>query len=322
MYLTERVAEDSAGHNSKTILGTETSPEPGSRVYTENQWERTGGDSGRQTSVIGVSKEVEVMQGLKAVFTGEASDTESETGTLTRYAMASGLSYDLPEKLSSSVRGEVRREKGSRERVQYLTANQLELNLSPDYSLLGKYNYSVTRDLDLDEIEARFEERAVGLAYRPVARDRLNLLTRFTQLSDQAPETQDELESRETFTEVASIEWSYDVSPRLEWVEKNALKVKEEITGDRAPVRTRTSLSLHRLNYNFAGDFDLGVEYRLKKVKEADDQQAGWLTELMYKLDGNFRLGVGFNFTDFSDNEFSENDYSVRGLFLRVQGKY
>jgi hypothetical protein len=33
-------------------------------------------------------------------------------------------------------------------------------------------------------------------------------------------------------------------------------------------------------------------------------------------------LGVGFNFTDFSDNEFSDNDYSVYGWFLRVQGRY
>ena len=322
LYLTERVAEDNAGHNSTTVLGTETSPDPGSRVYTENQWERTGEGADRQTSVLGVSRNLDLASGLSAMFTGEASETESESETVTRYTMATGLSYNVPEKLTSSVRGEVRREKGNQERVQYLTANRLELNLSPDYSILGNYNYSVTRDLDLDEIEARFEERGVGLAYRPVANDRLNLLTRFTQLSDLAPETLDEVESQETFTEVASIEWSYDVSPRLEWVEKNALKIKEETVGDRPAVRTRTSLSIHRLNYNFVGDLDLGLEYRLKRVEEAHDQQAGWLTELMYSLGRNCRLGVGFNFTDFSDNEFSENDYSVRGIFLRVQGKY
>jgi len=31
---------------------------------------------------------------------------------------------------------------------------------------------------------------------------------------------------------------------------------------------------------------------------------------------------VGYNFTDFSDDEFSNNDYSVKGWFLRLQGTY
>jgi hypothetical protein len=130
------------------------------------------------------------------------------------------------------------------------------------------------------------------------------------------------MEFRVTDTQVVSVEWSFDLTPQLEWVEKDALKVKDEKTGDRSPVRTNTSLSIHRLNYNFMGDFDLGIEYRMKRVKEADDQQVGWLTELMYRVGKHMRLGVGFNFTDFSDNEFSENDYSVRGMFVRVQGKY
>ena len=33
-------------------------------------------------------------------------------------------------------------------------------------------------------------------------------------------------------------------------------------------------------------------------------------------------LGIGYNFTDFSDDELSANDYSLQGWFLRVQGRY
>ena len=194
--------------------------------------------------------------------------------------------------------------------------------MSPDYSLLGRYNYSITRDLDLDEIEARFEERSMGLAYRPVATDRLNLLSKYTVLSDQAPETLIDTESRDTYTQVASIEWSYDITPHLEWVEKDAFKTVEEKTGDRAPVKSNTALAIHRLNYNFVDAWDLGMEYRLRTVDITDDRQAGWLAEFMYGIGRNFRIGVGYNFTDFSDNEFSSNDYSVRGAFLRFQGKY
>jgi hypothetical protein len=145
---------------------------------------------------------------------------------------------------------------------------------------------------------------------------------KYTELSDLAPDTPDEMESMDTFTQVVSIEWSYDLTPRIEWVEKEAMKTSEEKTGGRPAVKTSTALAIHRLNYNFATVWDLGVEYRLRSVDETRDRQSGWLAELMYALGDNFRVGFGYNFTDFSDNEFSENDYSVKGTFLRFQGKY
>jgi hypothetical protein len=64
------------------------------------------------------------------------------------------------------------------------------------------------------------------------------------------------------------------------------------------------------------------MEYRILFQKEADDKRQGWLMELMWEATKNLRLGIGYNFTDFSDNEFSDNDYSVQGGFFRIQGKY
>jgi len=322
LYATERMTDDNAGHTSATVLGAETAVDGSTKVYTENQWESTDEGANRQVSLVGARRDWDLAPGLSAILSGESSETNSGTEKSSRYSLSTGLSYSNPQGLEAKVRGEVRREKGTFERVQYLTANHLKVMLSPDYSLLGRYNYSITRDLDLDEVEARFEERSIGLAYRPVASDRLNLLSKYTELSDQAPDTLDDMESQDTFTQVASIEWSFDITPRLEWVEKEALKTTEEKVGDRSPVKTSTTLAIHRLNYNFVSVWDLGVEYRLRSVDEADDKQTGWLAELMYGIGKNFRIGVGYNFTDFSDNEFSENDYSVRGTFLRFQGKY
>ena len=34
------------------------------------------------------------------------------------------------------------------------------------------------------------------------------------------------------------------------------------------------------------------------------------------------RLGIGWNFTNFSDNALTANDYEVEGFFFRIQGKY
>ena len=316
------MTDDNAGHNNTAVLGAATALDASTKVYTENQWEHNGEGSNRQVSLVGVRRNWDLADGLSAILSGESSKINSGPEKSSRYTISTGLSYRNPQGLEAKVRGEVRKEKGSQERVQYLTANHLKLMLSPDYSLLGKYNYSITRDLDLDEVEARFEEKSIGLAYRPVESDRLNLLSKYTELSDLAPDTLGSMESQDTFTQVLSIEWSFDITPRLEWVEKDALKTTEEKVGDWTPVKTSTTLTIHRLNYNFLSSWDLGVEYRLRTVDLADDQQVGWLTELMYGIGSNFRIGLGYNFTDFSDNEFSANDYSVKGVFLRFQGKY
>jgi hypothetical protein len=66
----------------------------------------------------------------------------------------------------------------------------------------------------------------------------------------------------------------------------------------------------------------VGTEYRILLQDEADDMRQGWLSEVTWEAVKHLRLGVGYNFTDFSDNEFSDNDYSVHGWFFRIQGRY
>ncbi len=36
----------------------------------------------------------------------------------------------------------------------------------------------------------------------------------------------------------------------------------------------------------------------------------------------HLRVGLGNNFTDFSDDALTANDYEVKGYFFRIQGKY
>ena len=42
----------------------------------------------------------------------------------------------------------------------------------------------------------------------------------------------------------------------------------------------------------------------------------------MWKIQKNIRAGAGYNFTDFSDDEFAANGYRSQGWFVRVQGRY
>ena len=66
---------------------------------------------------------------------------------------------------------------------------------------------------------------------------------------------------------------------------------------------------------------DFGIEYRALRQRETDDTKHGWVLELSRKFGRHLRLGAGYSFTDVSDDELSSNDYSVRGWYLRFQGK-
>jgi hypothetical protein len=291
------------------------------RVYSEYQWENAD-DGTRNLSLLGAERQWEVAKGLKLLVSGEYSAIDSDTQESDRYAVAGGLAYSHPAGFKAASRAEVLREDGDQNRVQFLTSNNIELKMNPDFTLLGKLRFSRTENEDTNETEAEFSEFSIGLAYRPVHFDRFNALAKYTFLSDEGPQRPNDLAPFRTETSVASIEWSFDITRDLEWVEKAAYKSSSETIGTLPEQTVATILSITRLNWNFWRNFDLGLEYRMLFNDAADDERMGWLTELMWRPVEHFRVGAGYNFTDFSDNEFSDNDYSVQGWFLRFQAIY
>ena len=58
-------------------------------------------------------------------------------------------------------------------------------------------------------------------------------------------------------------------------------------------------------------------------MSEGGDNNAdGFLLEVNRIFFDHLRVGVGYNFTDFTDEALTANDYSVKGYFFRIQGKY
>jgi hypothetical protein len=189
------------------------------------------------------------------------------------------------------------------------------------FTLLGLYRFSNTENRSTGLDEAGFEEASVGLAWRPVNNDRFNALARVTRLTNEEPEVAGGPASIETILETAAIEWSLQINRALEWVEKEALRWKEEhdVTGS---FESRSWLAIHRLNILLRTDIDVGLEYRSLSEEATDSHREGWLSEVGWRPAQHFRLGVGYNFTDFSDDERSLNNYSVEGWFIRAQGMY
>jgi uncharacterized repeat protein (TIGR01451 family) len=301
-----------------TVVGGDRMLTDQLRVYSE--YELQSGLTEQSRALWGLDQRWRLSERFQIDLHYERSHLRGNGTDTTRDAASFGLRYDDPAGSRLAHRFEIRWEEGAVKRVQRLTTHYAELKLLGGWTLFGKFNYSDTRNESLDQLEARFTEAGVGVAYRPIFFDRLNLLAKYTRLDEKRPDPLGV--SLETTADVASIEWIFDVTQRIQWVEKYAVKIKEETQAPRPSLTSQTVLSIHRLNYHLTATWDIGLEYRILKQFQADDQMEGFLVEIDREIARHLRFGVGFNFSRFTDNEFSDNNYDARGWFIRAQGKF
>jgi uncharacterized repeat protein (TIGR01451 family) len=321
IYLKERLTDDVTGQKTATVIGARSPLGESSKVYTEYQVEND--DRGeRAISLLGLQRQWNPSPGFRFLLSGESSNMDTGTTDSSRSTVAASVTYDNERGFTVTSRNEFRHDSGDADRNQYVTFSRVDYRLNPDLTLLAKYRYSKTEDRNTDLIEAKLDERTVGLAYRPTKSDRFNSLAQYTRLLDFRPMAAGELSGAETVMDVVSLDTLFQVNPRLEWITKSAARMQEERSVSQPGSESNTYLAIQRFNVNIWKPIDLGFEYRMLRQDEADDQRAGWLSEVMWNVRKQFRVGAGYNFTDFSDNEFSQNDYSVHGWFLRVQGRY
>lgn len=321
VYLAERLQEHDTAYGTTSVVGAEAGLGHASTVYSEYQFSG-GATDDIGSSLVGTKTRFELAEGLSLNMYGEFSGKESGSNDRYRSLLGTTLGFKSITGIQLYSKEEVRREWGASRTYQFLSVNNMDFRLHPDYSLLAKYRVSHTLDTRSEQQLAKFKEQSFGLAYRPVAFDWFNGIARFTMQDEMRPHSADSYNAYRTLSEIASVEWAWDFSRYAEWVVKQALKVANERLPTYPTTSSHTRLSIQRLNLHVWPSIDLGMEYRKLSQAEARDFRSGWLLEASWRLNRNIRWGVGYNFTDFSDNEFSSNDYSTRGTFMRVQGTY
>lgn len=319
IYLNEKVTKPQGEEGLwGTVVGGERMLTDHLRLYTEYELQRGSAEQNR--SLWGLDQRWQLAEGWKIDLHYERSRLQGNATSTTRDAASLGIRYDGPEGGRLAHRFEMRWERGTTKRVQRLTTHYAEWKLLDSWTLFGKFNYSDTDNQSIGRLEARFTEAGIGAAYRPIFFDRLNLLAKYTRLDDTRPDPLGL--SLRTFSDIASMEGIFDVTRRIAWVEKVAVKVKRESQPPRPRLTSETVLSIHRLNYHLTSAWDLGLEYRILKQLQSKDQMEGFLVEVDREIAEHFRFGAGYNFSRFSDSEYSDNNYNARGWFIRAQGKF
>ncbi len=215
------------------------------------------------------------------------------------------------------------------DRTTWLWRNNYSAQVSDDWRAIVRLDLSISESDRGDEFDGDFAEASLGYAWRPVDNDRVNALLKYTYLYDLAPPEQLQPSDSSTVdyaqrSQVFSGDLTYDLSERWSVGGKYAYRL-----GELRPSRDSSAdwfdsegqLLILRADWHVVHAWDVTLEWRRREEKTAEDSREGMLLAGYRHFGQNFKLGVGYNFSDFSD-DLTDMDYEAKGWFINAIGKY
>jgi len=222
------------------------------------------------------------------------------------------------------------------DRDSWLIKNSFKYQMDPASRLLGKLNHAESKSSLGTFYDGNYTEAVLGYGYRPVTNDRLNTLFKYTyfynlpspsQVTDTATST-----ATNTVTNTAadfiqkshifSLDAMYDLTQRWSIGGKYAYRLGQ-VSMDRVNPEffdSRASLYIARADWHFIHSWDVLIEGRLLDLPDAQDRLRGVLVGIYRHLGNYIKLGVGYNFSKFSD-DLTDLGYRHQGVFINVIGE-
>jgi len=310
-------------HGMRTRLSDSTS------VYLESRYQHTDSMNGL-TRAMGMSLAPTDRWSLGANWEiGTLIDTRTQAETR-RKAGGARIGYHFDEVLlSSGIEyrfDETEQPDGTwSERTTWLLRGNLKYQITPDWRLLGKFNRAFS-DSSLGQFyDGGFTEAVVGWAYRPVEHDRLNALAKYTYFFNVPTTDQVGLEDIAARyiqkSHIASVDLTYDVTENWSVGGKYAYRLGELSLDRENPdfFDNSAHLCILRNDLRFFKDWEGLVEGRMLALPDLKERRAGALLAVYRYLGDHFKVGVGYNFTDFSD-DLTDLSYDHHGWFFNLVG--
>jgi flagellar motor protein MotB len=321
----ERADNGQEVRQGSLIYGEKRRLSDSSSVYVEERYQ-DGGSMDGLTHAAGinlVTKERWNFGGSAEFGKLRDSQTAAETN---RKAAGVRLGYGRERfQFSSSI--EYRRDDAEQIDLSHsirsllLFRNNFKLQLTPDWRMLGKLDHSIS-DSSLGEFfGGGYTEAVVGYAYRPVLHDRLSALAKYTYFYN-VPTT-DQFTAQNTSAEflqksyIGSLDLTYDLTSKWSIGGKYANRMGE-VSLDRVNPQFFDSpahLGVLRMDWRFLTGWESMVEGRMLDLPDISQTRSGALAAIYRYLGKNLKVGVGYNFTDFSD-DLTDLKYNHRGVFF------
>jgi len=212
-------------------------------------------------------------------------------------------------------------------RNSWLLKTSAKYQLSEDWRLTGQFNYAVSDSSMGDSYSGDYTKAVLGYAYRPVHHDRLNALLKYTYFYN-VPAT-DQVTGAGAVSDyiqrshIGSVDVMYDLTHRWTVGGKYAYRLGQVALDrtNREFFDSRANLYVLRADWHFVHRWDALVEVRRLDLPDADDRRSGVLVGIYRHVGDHIKAGVGYNFSDFSD-DLTQLDYRHQGLFVNLVGKY
>jgi hypothetical protein len=328
----ERTDNDQLVHSGSwgsLVSGVKTRLGDSSSIYLEERYQNGASQSGltHATGINLVTRERWNFGGS----TEFGKLFNSETGAaINRKAAGIHLGYGL-DKIQFSSAIEFRRDDAQQPDLSHtiqtvlLLRNNFKYQLTPSWRLIGKLDYSISDSSLGDFYAGGYTEAVVGYAYRPIWNDRLNALVKYTYFYN-VPTT-DQLGLQNTATQflqksqIAALDLTYDLTANWSVGGKYAYRLGEASLDRVQPsfFDNTAQLAVLRLDWRFLKQWDSLVEVRTLGLPDLNQRRRGALAAIYHHISKNLKAGVGYNFTDFSD-ELTDLKYNHRGIFVNLIG--
>jgi outer membrane protein OmpA-like peptidoglycan-associated protein len=227
--------------------------------------------------------------------------------------------------MTVDVNGNCTTSAGTSGQRTWLIKNSAQYQYNPSWRLLGKFNLSHSVASQGAFYDGDYTEIVAGAAYRPIENDRWNTLLKYTYFYNlPSPGQIDSVTGGAMdYTQksnVIDLDTTYDVLPWLSVGAKYGLRIgqlTDSKDGSTGWFSSRADLWVLRMDLHLVKEWDALIETRRLSVKEADDSQSGFLVGVYRHVTDNVKIGVGWNFTNFSD-DLTDMSYRSHGVFLNA----
>ncbi|WP_299685938.1 hypothetical protein [uncultured Tateyamaria sp.] len=308
------------------IVGGERQVSGTVTMFGENAYDRFGRYNSL-TSSYGITYEpTERLSFVTAFETGQVRDEVN--GNFDRYALSLGVQYqsDIWE---GKARLEYRKEDGTgsastRDSDTWLFTGSGSYKIDESQRLVFYAKLSDTDGNGGIAPDANFTDLSVGYAYRPIHDERLNVLFRYRYLDDEFGQRvrDSDVPGPVQRSHVFSLDADYDLTKAWSVGGKIGARFSESAaTSGDAYTSNDAVLGIMNARWHMLDKWDALFELRALDLRDVGTTEVGGLAAVYRHVGKNVKLGIGYNFTNFSD-DLTDLTYDDKGAFINIVAKF
>jgi len=207
----------------------------------------------------------------------------------------------------------------------WLFRNNFKYQVTPDWRLIGKLDHSMSNASQGQFYDGGYTEAVLGYGYRPVRSDRLDVLAKYTYFYN-VP-TAGQVTPQDTAAQfiqkshIASIDVSYDLTRQWTVGGKYAYRLGEASLERVNPQFFDNTAELYivRVDWHFRQEWEGMIEGRALEMPDLNETRSGALVALYRHFGKHVKAGLGYNFTNFSE-DLTDMSFKSHGVFMNVVG--